>query len=64
MNSKKLLLVLRVVSVGSMRRGAERKVSFFSCRIPGGSSGLTLSASDCGSDMVLDGQSGQEVCLQ
>jgi hypothetical protein len=64
MSSKKLLLVLRVVSVGSMRRGPERKVSSFSCKIPGGTSDLTLSASDCGSDMALDGQGGQEVCLQ
>jgi hypothetical protein len=54
MSSKKLLLVLRVVSVGSMRRGAERKVSSSSCRIPGGRSDLTLSASDCGSDIVLN----------
>lgn len=58
MPSKGYLLVLRVVSVESMRQGPERKVSSFSMGIPGGSSGLTLSASDCGSDMMKNIQNG------
>jgi hypothetical protein len=58
MYSKGFLLVLRVVSVGSMRRGPEHKVSSFSCRIPWARSDLTLSASDCGSDMIRNIQNG------